>query len=1201
MALVVKDRVKEATTTTGTGTISLDGAATGFQTFVAGIGTTNTTYYAIVDNNTGDYEVGIGTITDATPDTLSRDTILESSNAGSAVNLQAGTKDVFCTYPAEKSVYLDSSGQLILDGTAITATASELNFVDGVTSSIQTQIDSFANSLEGVKSDYVYTATASQTVFSGADDNTNTLVIDLAGLVNVFLNGVRLIRDTDYTVSAAGDSITLTTGATVNDLLEVEVFGNFTGQSGAEVGITGGLIDGVDIGNTTAGDGTFVDLTATGTTTLAGATTSTDITFGDNDKAIFGAGSDLQIYHDGSSSRIEDSGTGNLEIRGDNLLLKSYTGGEAFFRGFTNGQVDLFYDGSAKLATTNTGIDVTGTVTADGLTVSDSNATTDGTDGVFLDVKNTDGTTSVVSGVRFLNGGTASYKGAVFFEDLAGDGRGDVVIASNDVASGGATVGLADQRLRISRTGDISFYEDTGATAKFFWDASAESLGIGSSPTYHFDTQVSDITWAARILNTNANGSGLLVRSDTTNDNIVLGVYGNGAYRMAVKGDGNVGIGTQSPAQSLHIKGNNTTAGYQSPGLTIEQDGTGDATINFLLSGTKRYLLGVDNSDSDKLKIFSDDNGDFTGSGITLDTAGNVGIGTTSPIRTLHVDSSSNLVGRFSSSATEGFIQLAGSGTGTAPRVGATGNNFIVYTNDAERMRIGSGGNIYFYEDTGTTAKFVWDASAERLGLGTTTPSHNIDVTSSQTASLRLDSTTYGADFILYSGATGADKFGIYDADASAYRLIIDNVGNVGIGTTSPSSELDVSSSDTTTIEINAGDANASRLFFGDTTNFAIGFINYEHSSDAMRFGVNNAERMRIDSSGNVGIGVTPPAWDAGFGPALHVGAGAALSTRSDLRTNLSSNLYIGSGPQNKYIANGFATQYLQINGEHRWYNAPSGTANAAITLSQPMTLDASGNLLVGKTVTTLGTQGTLIASGQIQQTKSAGAPLLANRTGSGGTENGTIIDIRSNSATVGSIASVGGSLGIGNGDTGFYFDAGSDSIIPCNLSASPAANRDNAIDIGFSTVRFKNLYLSGGLVLDDNPTAVGGSVTSKTLDDYEEGTWTPSGNGITFTTAVGKYTKIGRVVQYSLHVVFPSTANTTNASVNQLPFSCSSGQESRAGASVGYAQTGSGLYAMVADNTTSLFLYNLSGSNLGNNNFSTQSLYIGGTYITDS
>ncbi len=104
MALVINDRVKETSTTTGTGTIDLAGAETGYESFVAGIGTTNTTYYAIELNSAGEWEVGIGTVTDAAPDTLSRDTIITSSNSDSAVNFSAGTKNVFCTLPAKRTV-----------------------------------------------------------------------------------------------------------------------------------------------------------------------------------------------------------------------------------------------------------------------------------------------------------------------------------------------------------------------------------------------------------------------------------------------------------------------------------------------------------------------------------------------------------------------------------------------------------------------------------------------------------------------------------------------------------------------------------------------------------------------------------------------------------------------------------------------------------------------------------------------------------------------------------------------------------------------------------------------------------------------------------------------------------------------------------------------------------------------------------------
>ena len=103
MAFALNDRVKETSTTTGTGTFNLAGAEIGFESFVSGIGNGNVTYYAISNDGTAEFEVGFGTVTDAATDTLSRDTIISSSNSDALVNFSAGTKTVFCTLPASRT------------------------------------------------------------------------------------------------------------------------------------------------------------------------------------------------------------------------------------------------------------------------------------------------------------------------------------------------------------------------------------------------------------------------------------------------------------------------------------------------------------------------------------------------------------------------------------------------------------------------------------------------------------------------------------------------------------------------------------------------------------------------------------------------------------------------------------------------------------------------------------------------------------------------------------------------------------------------------------------------------------------------------------------------------------------------------------------------------------------------------------------
>ena len=136
MALVINDRVKETTTTTGTGAVALAGAVTGFETFAAGVGNSNTTYYAIVHQTENEFEVGLGTL-DGDSSDLTRTTVISSSNSDSAVDFAAGTKDVFCTIPASKLIFEDSNNDVTI-GRNLTVTGDLTITGDDITMNTNT-------------------------------------------------------------------------------------------------------------------------------------------------------------------------------------------------------------------------------------------------------------------------------------------------------------------------------------------------------------------------------------------------------------------------------------------------------------------------------------------------------------------------------------------------------------------------------------------------------------------------------------------------------------------------------------------------------------------------------------------------------------------------------------------------------------------------------------------------------------------------------------------------------------------------------------------------------------------------------------------------------------------------------------------------------------------------------------------------------
>jgi hypothetical protein len=217
MALVVNDRVKETSSTTGTVTFTLAGAVSGFETFSSAIGNTNTTYYSIVNSN-GEFEVGLGTVGAGT---LSRDTIISSSNSDAKVNFSAGTKNVFCTLPASKAVILDSSGNIVANngsnltnlnadnlatGTVANARLdAELAAIGGLTSAADKGIQFTGSGTAGTFD----LTTAGKALLDDADAAAQRTTLGLGSIAE--LNTVTLTTDTtgDYVATiTAGEGIT---------------------------------------------------------------------------------------------------------------------------------------------------------------------------------------------------------------------------------------------------------------------------------------------------------------------------------------------------------------------------------------------------------------------------------------------------------------------------------------------------------------------------------------------------------------------------------------------------------------------------------------------------------------------------------------------------------------------------------------------------------------------------------------------------------------------------------------------------------------------------------------------------------------------------------------------------------------------------------------------------------------------------------
>jgi len=728
--------------------------------------------------------------------------------------------------------------------------------------------------------------------------------------------GATLVDDAD----AGAARTTLGLGST-----DSPSFVNFTSSGTstlATVDINAGAIDGTAIGSSSASTGAFTTLTG-GNTTLTGylrgpATFTIDpATHGDNTGSVVIAGN---LMVNGTTTTV-NSETLNVA---DKQITVAFGAGNAAAANGAGIKVDgadaiLSYDATNDRFTMNKSLasnlvgNVTGNTSGTAATVTgaaQTNITSVGTlTALTVDTMTLDAATLTATGNFTLDSSgdiTLDADGAdIRFKD-AGNTFG--VLSSNGSDEFVIQAGTPDKDIIFKGTDDSSIITaltldmSEGGIASFNAQVRAPSQST-SAPSFSFtndtDTGISRPTTNALNLITGGtermridssgsllfNGNGVVsVQSNSSNFYLGGGSYSpselhlesgsftafkvNGSERIRITSAGNVGIGNTSPQGRLHINDSGTTiptSGYGTGLMVSRTDGLIGTMFGFLNSPQSGYLQAANFTNTNTHPFLINPRG------------GNVGIGTASPSANTEIRGSSS----------NGQIRLGGSTAGTYASFYSDNDGVLVLGADAGN----NASNSYFGVEVDGSERMRIDSSGN-VGIGNNNPAYDIDILDTTTASnigaglsishatqpqLRFAQTT--GNYRMYIGIRTNDL--VISNDSGAEKVRFEQNGNVGIGESSPQGRLHLKKTDTGNSPQNAagnqlvienGDSSGSadiqflsasngynHIFFGDAADANVGVLLYAHTDNSMRFQVNATERMRIDSSGNVGIGTTSP------------------------------------------------------------------------------------------------------------------------------------------------------------------------------------------------------------------------------------------------------------------------------------------------------------------------------------------------------